>query len=77
MYYALQNPAALSRIGIPAAQAKSILMIIAGAFFGLLFFGSFAFLGISGYRLSKAKNTPKGKFIIGVILSFIVLTVSL
>lgn len=77
VYYAIQNPTSLVTIGIGPAQAKSILMIIAGAFFGILFFGSFAFLGISSYRLVKAKNVPKGKYIIWIFISFILLSISL
>lgn len=77
VYYAIQNPTALVTIGIGPAQAKKILMIIAGAFFGILFFGSFASLGISLYRLTKAKNAPKGKYIITIFISFILLTISL
>lgn len=77
VYYAIENPTALVTIGINAEQAQQILMIIAGAFFWILFFGSFAFLGISWYRLVKVKNVPKGKFIIWIFISFILLTISL
>lgn len=76
-YYALQNPASLASIGIAAQQAKTILLIIAGAFFGIWFIGWFLFLLINWFRLSKAKNEKKGKYIISMIASFIILTISL
>lgn len=52
-------------------------MIVAGAFFGILFFVSFAFLALNGYRLTKAKNAPKGKFVFGIVFSLIALTLSI
>lgn len=76
-YAGLQNPKALASIGMTPSQAKSLLMIVAWAFFGILFFVSFAFLALNGYRLTKAKNAPKGKFIFGIIIAFIALTLSI
>lgn len=76
-YAGIQNPKALASIGMSAAQAKTLLMVVSGVFFGILFFVSFAFLGLNAYRLSKAKNTPKGKFIVGMVISLLFLTISI
>ncbi len=75
-YAGIQNPKALDGLMTPA-QAKSLLMIVSWAFFWILFLVSFTFLWLNGYRLSKAKNTPKLKLIIGIIISFMMLTVSI
>lgn len=76
-YAGIQNPKALASIGMSAAQAKTLLMIVSGAFFGILFFVSFAFLGLNAYRLVQAKNTPKGKFIVWIIVSLLFLSFSI
>lgn len=72
----LENPRSLWWLMSPA-QAKSLLMIVWWAFFGILFLVSFAFLWLNAYRLSKAKNTPKLKFIVGIFVSFLLVTISI
>lgn len=75
-YAGVKNPKALDWLMSPA-QAKNLLMTVAWAFFWILFLVSFWFLGLNGYRLSKAKNTPKLKFIVGIFISFIALSISM
>lgn len=77
LYAGIQNPGALNGIGMSAQSAKTLLMIIAWVFFGWLFIISFAFLGLNWYRLSKAKNSPKIRFIVGMVVSLIFLAVSI
>ncbi len=72
----LKNPNALRTLGITADQAKTLLMIVSWGFFGIIFIISFSFLALNGYRLAKIKKWPKGKFIIGIVLSFIFLVLS-
>lgn len=75
-YAGIKNPKALGGI-MTAAQAKNLLMIVAGAFFGILFLVSFAFMWLNWYRLSKAKNSPKLKLIIWLVLSLFALMISI
>ncbi|MBP6911233.1 hypothetical protein KBC03_06680 [Patescibacteria group bacterium] len=55
LYVGLQNPGKLANIGIAPANAKSLLMIIAGVFFGVIFLFGFGFLAINTYRLIRRK----------------------
>lgn len=55
LYVGLQNPSRLANIGIEPANAKSLLMIIAGVFFGVIFLFGFGFLAINTYRLIRNK----------------------
>lgn len=55
LYVGLQNPGRLANIGIEPANAKSLLMIIAGVFFGVIFLFGFGFLAINTYRLIRNK----------------------
>lgn len=75
-YAGIKNPKALGGI-MSAADAKNLLMIVAWAFFGILFLVSFAFMALNWYRLSKAKNSPKLKLIVGLVLSLLALMTSM
>jgi hypothetical protein len=77
LYYGAKNPGALSGIWFSAERSKTLLMIIAWVFFGILFFVSFGFLALNGYRLSKTKTWPKTKFIVGIIVSLLAFSITL
>ena len=75
-YAGIKNPKALGGI-MSAADAKNLLMIVSWAFFGILFLVSFAFMALNWYRLSKAKNSPKLKLIVWLVISLFALMTSM
>ncbi len=77
LYVGLQNPGKLANIGILPADAKSLLMIIAGVFFGVIFLFGFGFLAINTYRLIRNKTGNKTKYLGGMFLGFILLGIAI
>lgn len=77
LYLGLQNPGKLSNIGIEPANAKSLLMIIASVFFGVIFLFGFGFFGLNTYRLIRNRSGKKGKYLAGIFLGLLLLAVSI
>lgn len=77
LYVGLQNPARLANIGIAPSDAKSLLMIIAGVFFGVIFLFGFGFLAINTYRLIRNKGGSKTKYLAGMFFGFILLGIAI
>lgn|GEM_PF-923920 len=77
LYVGLQNPSRLANIGIEPANAKSLLMIIAGVFFGVIFLFGFGFFAINTYRLIRNKGGKKTKYLAAMFFGFILLGISI
>ena len=77
LYLGLQNPGKLSNIGIEPANAKSLLMIIASVFFGVIFLFGFGFFGLNTYRLIRNKTGKRGKYLAGIFLGLLLLAISI
>lgn len=68
LYIAISNPDSLANLGLDISTVKSVLLIFAVVFFGLLFFSWFAFGALNAYRLFTVKEGSKLRYIIGLIV---------
>ncbi len=73
LYIAISNPTSLSNLGLDIQTVKSILLIFAVLFFGLLFFIGFAFAALNGYRFFTVKEGSKTRYVIGLVVGLILL----
>lgn len=63
LYYAISAAGVLESIGLEMEDVKTILMIFAILFFGLIFFLGFYILVLNVYRLVTAKG-KKAKYVV-------------
>lgn len=75
MYYLIQNPNALTSVGITAATAKNLLSVFAGLFFGVFGLVGLGLLLSNIYRLITVKNQSKLRYIFGLLGAFLILWV--
>ncbi len=68
LFYAISSSDFLQTIGLAIEDVKTILMIFALLFFGIIFFGGFYILVLNVYRLVINKNKSKLKYILGLVL---------
>jgi len=68
LYYAINSSDFLQGIGLKVEDVKSILLIFAAMFFGIIFFLGFYILVLNVYRLVTVKKKNKLKFILGLVL---------
>jgi len=67
LFYAISSSDFLQTIGLEIEDVKTILMIFALLFFGIVFFGGFYILVLNVYRLVTVKAKSKLKYILGLV----------
>lgn len=73
LYYAINSSEFLQGIGLKVEDVKSILLIFAAMFFGLIFFLGFYILVLNIYRLVTVKSRSKIRYVLGLVLGFFVI----
>ena len=73
LYIAISNPTSLSNLGLDIQTVKSVLLIFAVLFFGLLFFLWFAFAALNGYRFFTVKEGSRVRYVVWLIVWLVLL----
>ncbi len=77
LFYAISSSDFLQTIGLAIEDVKTILMIFALLFFGIVFFLGFYVLVLNVYRLATTKNVRKLKYILWLVWGILIIATTI